>query len=96
MQKDRIIKTHTLLIEKVSTLGLLSDYSYFLQFKYTFSSSSVNKGAIKAFSEKIGLSYKTVRTKIKKFIDLNWAYIREDGAIVFKSNKELYKQYKFP
>lgn len=95
-RKVKISRTNILLIEKINSLDLISEYAYFLQFKYTFSSSSVNKGNIKRFAEMNQLSYKTVRTKIKTLISLDWAYKRKDGSIVFKRNKDIYKQFGLP
>ena len=92
----KTVNTHHLLIQTLQERGLLKDYAYFLKFKYLFSSSQLNKGNRAKLSRLTGVSDKTVRVKIAKFIRMGW--IRKDagGNFVFIKLSKLYRNYYLP
>jgi len=91
----KTVNTHALLIGELLERDLLRDYAYFLKFKYTFSSSQLNKGNRAKLSRLTGVSDKTVRVYIAKFIRLGW--IRKDGGnYVFIRLARLYRNYQLP
>jgi len=92
---QQIVKTHELLISELQDKDLLRDYAYFIKFKYTFSSSQLNNGNRANLSRLTGLSDKTVRVYIAKFLRRGW--IRKDGDhFVFIKLSRLYRNYQLP
>jgi hypothetical protein len=73
--------------------GELRMFSYFILFKYTFSSSKLNDRNLSSLALRCGINVKTARKWFNRFVERGW--VRMDGEdAVFVKQKKIFNYYK--